>query len=111
MVCCQYYFTLSTSFHARLGVPKAACIFSTLFNFFISTFPQSDTLFTNCYADDFTVSYSNSNVDQKAEALTAYASNIEEWADERGLAIQNGIVYCQLYFYVDLGYLSFSQER
>ena len=32
-------------------------------------------------------SCSDSNVDQNAEDLTAHSSNIEEWADERGLAI------------------------
>ena len=59
----------------------------TLFNFFVPTFPQSDNLLANFYADDFTVSCSNSNVDQMAEALSAHLPNIEEWADERGLPI------------------------
>ena len=59
---CRYNFTLSPSFHARVGVPQDACIYPTLFNFFASTFSQSDNLLTNSYVDDFTVSCSNSNV-------------------------------------------------
>ena len=51
------------------------------------TFLQSHNLFTVSYVDYFTVSCSNSYVAQRTEALTARASNIEEWADERGLAI------------------------
>ena len=84
---CQYNFTLSLSFDARVGIPQGACIFPTLFNFFDSTFSESDNFLTNSYADDFTDSCSNSNVDQMAEALSAYSSNIEERADERGLDI------------------------
>ena len=33
-----------------------------------SKFPQSDDFLTSSYADDFTISCSNSNVDQMAEA-------------------------------------------
>ena len=59
----------------------------TLFNFLVSTFPQSDDYLTSFYADDFTISCSNSNADQMAEVLSAHSPDIEEWADERGLAI------------------------
>ena len=81
------HFTLSPSFCARVGVPQGSCIYPTLFNFFVCTFPQSNDLLTSSYADDFTVFCSNSNVGQMAEALSAHAPNIDEWADERGLAI------------------------
>ena len=54
---------------------------------FVSTFLQSDDFLTSSYADDFTVSCSNSKIDQMAEALFADSPNIEEWVDERGLAI------------------------
>ena len=82
------YTTLtSPSFHAREGVRQGSFISPTLFNFFTSTFPQFDQLLANSYADNFNVSCSNSNVAQMAEALTAHASNIEDRADERGLAI------------------------
>ena len=55
--------TTLPSFHARIGVSQGAGISPILFNFFVYTFPQSDDLLTNFYADDFTVSYSNSNRD------------------------------------------------
>ena len=73
---CRYNFTLSPFFHARVWVPQGSCISPTLFNLFISTFPQSDNLVINSYADDFTASCSNSN-----------AYQMTEWAEERGLAI------------------------
>ena len=84
---CRYNFTLSPSSHATEGVLHDTCISPTLFNSFASKFPQSDNLLTNSYADDFTVSCSDSNVDQMAEALTVHSSNIDEWADERSLVI------------------------
>ena len=84
---CRYNFTLFPYFHFRVKVPQGSSISPTLLNFFTSIFPQSDNLFINCYADDYTVSCSNSNVDQMAEVLTVHASDIEEWPDERGLAI------------------------
>ena len=87
---CRYNFALFPSFYARVGVPQGACISPTLFNYFASIFSQSDNLFNHSYADDFTISCSNSNVDRRAEALrplTAHLSNIEELADQRGLAI------------------------
>ena len=75
---CRYNFTLYHNFPAKVyGVPQSAFVFPTLFNFFASTFPQFDNLLINSYADDFTVSCSNSNV----------ALNIEKWVDERGLTI------------------------
>ena len=60
-------------------------ISSTLFNFIVSTFPQSDDFLTSSYVDDFTIFCSNSNVDQMTEALSAHSLNIEEWADDRSL--------------------------
>ena len=49
---CRYNFTLSLSFSYQGRGPSGH---RTLFNFFASTFPQSDNLLTNSYADDFTV--------------------------------------------------------
>ena len=84
---CRYNFNISPSFHSRVGVPQGACLSPTLFNILVSTFPQSNDFLTSFYSDDFTISCSNSNVNQMAEALSAYSPNIEEWADKRGLAI------------------------
>ena len=96
--CRQYFLPLPLKFSPLLpplppGKLRALIIndmniiYPALFNFFTSTFPQSDNLLANSYAEDFTVSCSNSNVAQMAEVHTANASNIEEWADEQGLAI------------------------
>ena len=84
---CRYNSTVSRSFHSRAGVPQGACLSPTLFNIFVSTFPQSEDLLTSSYADDFTISCSNSNVDQMAESLSTQSPIIEEWASERALAI------------------------
>jgi len=73
-------YTLSPSFHDRVGVSQGSCKSPTLFNFYISTFPQTDDFLTSSYADGFTVSCSNSNVNQMVEALSAHSSNIEEWS-------------------------------
>ena len=70
----------------RFGSLRAHVYFPTIFNFFVSTFPQSDDFLTTSYADDFTVSCANPNVDQKGDALSAHSANIEELSDERGLA-------------------------
>ena len=70
----RYNFTPSPFFI----LPQGVCISPNLFSFFVSTFPQSDNFLTNFYADNFTVSCSNSNVDQMAEALSAHSSIIEE---------------------------------
>ena len=69
-------------FTLEQGVTQGSCISLTLFNFFVFTYPQSDTLFFNSYADDFTDSCSITNVAQKAEVLTIHATNIGTWADE-----------------------------
>ena len=83
----RYNFTLSLSFHSRAGIPQGAFLSPTLFNIFVSTFPKSDDFLTSSYADDFTISCSNSHVDQMAEAFYAHSPIIEEWTDTRGLAI------------------------
>ena len=77
---------LLPSSHIRVRVSQSSCISHTLLNFFVSKFPQTDNLPANCYAEDFTVSCSNSNDAQMAEALTAHASNID-WPVERDLTI------------------------
>ena len=69
-------------YHPNFGISP------TLFYCFASTFLESDNLLTISYADDFTVSCSNSNVDQVTETLTGHSSNIEDWADEQALAIR-----------------------
>ena len=60
----------------------------TLFNFFVFTYPQSDDFLTN--ADTFLLTYADNFCflfQLQHEAFSAHSSNIEEWADERGLVI------------------------
>ena len=71
---------LPSPFHARVGVPHGTCVSPTLFNFFASTFPQSEKLLTNSYADDLTVSCSNSNVDQLFLFHTTFLKSAENCA-------------------------------
>ena len=69
---CRYNFTLSPSFHARVWGP-------TFFNFFASTFIKSNNLLTNSYADDFTVSCSNSNVNPLMPVGNYYMSRFQNY--------------------------------
>ena len=86
MSSCRYNNTNSPSRHVRTGVPQGSCISPSLFNFFVSTYPQSDLL-TTSYADDFTDSCSSPNISEAASSLSAHAQLVGDWAEERGLAI------------------------
>ena len=86
MTKCRYNYTDSPQRHIRTGVPQGSCISPILFNFFVSTYPQSDVL-TTSYADDFTDSCSSSSIPTAARHLSMHAERVGEWADERGLAI------------------------
>ena len=79
---CRYNSIFSPSFHSRVGVPQGACLSPVLFNIFVSTFLQSDDFITSSYADGFTISCSNSNVDQMTVSfcsLTNYCG-VDRWA-------------------------------
>ena len=86
MASCRYNNTTSPCRHARTGVPQGSCISPVLFNFFVSTYPQSDLL-TTSYADDFTDSSFNPDVTTAASALSDHAGRVVAWAEERGLAL------------------------
>ena len=88
MACCRYTYTTSPYRHVRTGVPQGSCISPTLFNFYVSTYPQSPQL-TTSYADDFTDSFSSSHVPTAASALASHAELVAEWAADRGLAISS----------------------
>ena len=68
---CRYNFTLSPSFHTRVGVPQESCISPTLFIIFVSTY-----VLANSYADNF-------KKFQMFGTFTTHVSNIGTWADER----------------------------
>ena len=58
-------------------------------NLFASRFPQSDNLLINSYADELSVLYFNSNVDQIAEALSGVPYDIY---------VNNGIAFCNRHY-------------
>merc|ERR1711888_284015 len=86
MACCRYTHTTSSYRHARTGVPQGSCISPILFNFYVSNYPQSPQL-TSSYADDFTDSFSSTDIPSAASALTTHASRVSRWANERDLSI------------------------
>ena len=86
MACCRYINTTSPYRHAHTGVPQGSCISPVLFNFYVSTYPQSPQL-TTSYADDFNDSFSSHHIPTASSALSAHAAEVAEWADGRGLVI------------------------
>ena len=86
MACVRYNNCTSPYRHARTGVPQGSCLSPVLFNFFVSTYPQTDSPSTS-YADDFTDSYSDVDVTSAAGVLSAHASDVAAWAGGRGLTI------------------------
>ena len=82
---CRNKFTLSPYFHARVGDP---CISLTLFNFFASTFSQSDNWLQCSWLHCFlSQRCSDGWSPQIWSPLKPHGSNIQDWVNERGLAI------------------------
>ena len=86
MARCRYHNTTSPYRHARTGVPQGSCISPVLFNFYVSSYPNSPQL-TTSYADDFTDSYSSPDYMTAATALSSHATQVAAWAHDRGLSI------------------------
>ena len=86
MANCRYNDTTSPFRHARTGVPQGSCISPVLFNYYVSSYPDSNLL-SSSYADDFTDSSSHPHPSTAAEALSAHATRVGAWASDRGLAI------------------------
>ena len=82
MACIRYNNCTSPYRHARTGVPQGSCLSPVLFNFFVSTYPQTDSPSTS-YAD-FTDTYSDVDMTLAAGALSAHASDVAAWAEGRG---------------------------
>ena len=83
---CRYNDNTSPKLSTRTGVPQGSCISPALFNFYVSTYPQDDHL-TLSYADDFTDSITSRNYRDATPALTRQATRVQQWADDRGLAL------------------------
>ena len=75
MASCRYNRYTSPQQHTRAGVPQGSCISPVLFNFFVSTYPNSHHL-TTSYADDFTDSYSSPDFNSAASVLTKHVTHV-----------------------------------
>ena len=83
---CSFRHSLSSSRHVPAGVPQGSVISPSLFNFFVSDYPSSAPLITS-YADDFTAVASAVQVPATAATLSAHASEVAQWARQKGLTI------------------------
>ena len=85
---CRYNGSVSPSYLLKAGVPQGSVISPLLFNFFVSSFPETADAVTS-YADDFTSLVSGPSVDQLSERLAAHGLHVSDWAAERGLQISH----------------------
>ena len=83
---CRYHQTTSPQRNVRCGVPQGSVISPCLFNFFVSSYPNTSPLLTS-YADDFTAAASSSNPQAAADALAAHAADVVSWVEEKGLLL------------------------
>ena len=86
MSSCSFGSKTSSFLHVRCGVPQGSVISPTLFNCFVSDYPETASLITS-YADDFTAAESSSNIQQASERLNAHAEDVLSWANNKKLAI------------------------
>ena len=84
---CRYNHAESPHRRTRTGVPQGSCLSPVLFNFFVSTYPQSSGITSTSYADDFTDSCSDPDISAAAARLTEHASRVSNWATERGMTL------------------------
>ena len=86
MSACRFGMKTSSYQHVRCGVPQGSVISPILFNCFVSDFPQTASMITS-YADDFTSAESSANIQLASERLSAHASDVMLWAEEKKLSI------------------------
>ena len=84
---CRYNHAESPHRRTRTGVPQGSCLSPVLFNFFVSTYPQSNGITSTSYADDFTDFCSDPDISVAAARLTEHASRVSNWATERGMTL------------------------
>ena len=87
MASCRYNQCMSPRRQTRSGVPQGSCLSPVLFNFFVSSYPQSDHISSTSYADDFNDSCSDPSIPAAAARLTDHATRVSSWAAERGMIL------------------------
>ena len=83
---CRYRGATSVCHAMRAGVPQGSVISPHLFNFFVSSYPETCELHSS-YADDVHAAVSAVDVGQAAAALSRHASDVGAWAEERQLRV------------------------
>jgi len=83
---CSYEGNVSPYCAVRAGVPQGSVISPVIFNFYVADYPHSAPLVTS-YADDFSAAASAVSPAAAAALLSAHASDVARWANEKGLTV------------------------
>ena len=75
---CRYHQSTSLRYNVRCGVPQGSVISPCLFNFFVSSYPNTSPLLTS-YADDFTAAATSQNLQDAADVLTSHVADVMSW--------------------------------
>ena len=84
--CVQFHGHLSPYRPLKAGVPQGSVIALSLFNYYVSDYPNSAE-FTTSYADDFTVAASGPDVNTASASIQSHAHDLEAWATSKHLQI------------------------
>jgi hypothetical protein len=83
---CLFTFVRSKACNIKSGVPKGGILSPTLFNFFISHFPDHASI-RPAYADDFYNAESSPDIPTLEGKLTNNLKHVSEWADAKNLKL------------------------
>ena len=83
---CIYNGSESNSVIIHQGVPQGSCLSPMLFNYYVSSYPNTANLVTS-YADDFTAAASDKDVRKATRAMAEHATHVKVWAGQRALQV------------------------
>ena len=83
---CSYNRVESAKVILHQGVPQGSILSPLLFNFYVSSYPDTAQLSTS-YADDFTACASHPKVEQAASTLARHAEDVADWALTKDLIV------------------------